>query len=278
MFALEKPVLDFAIAGLATVNRQRRNEEQMRTRTYARALFSTLLVVVALGAACSKKPAPQAPPPPPPRAAEPPARPTVNIQASPTSIQRGQSTKLTWSSTNATSLTLSPEIGAVASEGTQTVSPQDAITYTITATGPGGTADASVHVSINAPPPPAPAAHQPTLQEMFDKEVKDAYFDYDKADIRTDARDALSQTAQFLRAYPQMKVAVEGHCDERGSTEYNLALGDRRAAAAKKFLVSLGIPADRLETVSYGKERPFCSASNEECYRQNRRAHFVLGK
>lgn len=250
----------------------------MRTRTYARALFSTLLVVVALGAACSKKPAPQAPPPPPPRAAEPPARPTVNIQASPTSIQRGQSTKLTWSSTNATSLTLSPEIGAVASEGTQTVSPQDAITYTITATGPGGTADASVHVSISAPPPPAPAAHQPTLQEMFDKEVKDAYFDYDKADIRTDARDALSQTAQFLRAYPQMKVAVEGHCDERGSTEYNLALGDRRAAAAKKFLVSLGIPADRLETVSYGKERPFCSASNEECYRQNRRAHFVLGK
>ena len=116
------------------------------------------------------------------------------------------------------------------------------------------------------------------MQELFDKEVKDAYFDYDKADIRADARDALSKTAQFLRAYPQMKVVVEGHCDERGSTEYNLALGDRRAAAAKQFLVSLGIPADRLESVSYGKERPFCSASNEECYMQNRRAHFVMGK
>jgi peptidoglycan-associated lipoprotein len=202
----------------------------------------------------------------------------VNLQASPTSIQRGQSTTLTWSSTNATSLTLSPGIGAVSAEGTQTLSPQDAITYTITATGPGGSADASVHISVSVPPPPPPAVHQPTLQELFDKEVKDAYFDYDKAAIRTDARDALSQTATFLRSYPTMKVVVEGHCDERGSTEYNLALGDRRAAAAKQFLVSLGIPADRLETVSYGKERPFCSASTEECWQQNRRAHFVMGK
>ena len=123
-----------------------------------------------------------------------------------------------------------------------------------------------------------PAAHEPTLQELFNKEVKDAYFDYDKADIRADARDALSQTAQFLRSYPQLKVVIEGHCDERGSTEYNLALGDRRAAAAKEFLVSLGIPADRMETVSYGKERPFCTASDEACYQQNRRAHIVMGK
>jgi peptidoglycan-associated lipoprotein len=202
----------------------------------------------------------------------------VNVQASPTIIQRGQSITLTWSSTNATSLTLSPGIGAVAAEGTQTLSPQDSTTYTITATGPGGSADGSARVTVTVPPPPAPTAHEPTLQELFDKEVKDAYFDYDKADIRADARDALSQTAQFLRSYPQMKIVVEGHCDERGSTEYNLALGDRRAAAAKTFLVSLGIPADRLETVSYGKERPFCSASTEECYQQNRRAHFVLGK
>jgi len=159
----------------------------------------------------------------------------------------------------------------------QTVSPTDSTTYTLTATGPGGTADASVHITVSAPPPPAPAAQQ-TLQELFDKEVKDAYFNYDKADIRPDARDALSQTAQFLRSYPQMKVVIEGHCDERGSTEYNLALGDRRAAAAKQFLVSLGISADRLETVSYGKERPFCTASTEACWQENRRAHFVIAK
>jgi peptidoglycan-associated lipoprotein len=250
----------------------------MRNRKYARALFGFLIAIVAVGAACNKKPAPQAPAQPLPPAAEPPARPTVNLQASPTFIQRGQSTILSWSSTNATSLTLSPGIGAVAAEGTQTLSPTDATTYTITATGPGGSADASVRVSVTIPPPPAPTAHEPTLQELFDKEVKDAYFDYDKADIRADARDALSQTAQFLRSYPQMKVVVEGHCDERGSTEYNLALGDRRAAAARAFLVSLGITADRLQTVSYGKERPFCSAATEQCYMQNRRAHFVMGK
>ncbi len=114
------------------------------------------------------------------------------------------------------------------------------------------------------------------MQELFDKEVKDAFFDYDKADIRTDARDALSATAKFLNSNSQVKVVLEGHCDERGSTEYNLALGDRRAAAAKQFLVSLGITADRIETVSYGKEKPFCSASTEECWQQNRRGHFVI--
>jgi peptidoglycan-associated lipoprotein len=202
----------------------------------------------------------------------------VNLQASSNIIQRGESVTLTWSSTNATTLSLSPGIGNVSAEGTQRVTPQDSITYTITATGPGGSADANVHITVSAPPPPAPRAAEPTLQELFDRGVKDAYFEYDKADIRPDARDALSQTAQFLRSYPQVKVVIEGHCDERGSTEYNLALGDRRAAAAKQFLASLGISADRMETVSYGKERPFCSASTEECYQQNRRAHIIMGK
>jgi peptidoglycan-associated lipoprotein len=248
----------------------------MRTRTHARILFGTLLAILALSAAC-KKPAPQAPPPPPPTPVAPPARPTVNLQASPTTIQRGESVTLTWSSTNATALSLSPEIGNVSAEGTQRVTPQDSITYTLTATGPGGSADANVHITVSAPPLP-PKAAEPTLQQLFDKEVKDAYFDYDKADVRTDARDALSQTAQFLRSYPQVKVVIEGHCDERGSTEYNLALGDRRAAAAKQFLASLGIAADRMESVSYGKERPFCSASTEECYQQNRRAHIIMAK
>jgi peptidoglycan-associated lipoprotein len=246
----------------------------MRTSRNARALFGTLLAVVALGAAC-KKPVVQAPPPPPPVVA-PPARPTVTLQASSTTIQKGESATLTWSSTNATSLSLSPGVGNVAAEGSTRVTPTDSTTYTITATGPGGTADANARISVTAPPPPPPVVHEPTIQELFDKGVKDAYFDYDKADIRADARDALSQTAQFLRSYPQVKVVLEGHCDERGSTEYNLALGDRRAAAAKQFLVSLGITADRMETVSYGKERPFCSASTDECWQQNRRGHFVM--
>jgi peptidoglycan-associated lipoprotein len=249
----------------------------MRTHTYSKILFSSLILAVALVAAC-KKPAPQAPPPPPPPAVVPPARPTVTLHASPSMIQKGESVTLTWSSTNATSVSLSPGVGNVSPEGSTRVTPSESTTYTITATGPGGTADASAHVSVTVPPPPAPVSHEPTLQELFNKEVKDAFFDYDKADIRVDARDALSQTAQFLRSYPQLKVVVEGHCDERGSTEYNLALGDRRAASAKQFLVSLGVAADRMETVSYGKEHPFCSASTEQCWQQNRRAHFVMAK
>jgi peptidoglycan-associated lipoprotein len=248
----------------------------MRKRTHARILFGTLVAILALSAAC-KKPAPQAPPPPPPTPAAPPARPTVNLQTSSTIIQRGESVTLTWSSTNATTLSLSPEIGNVTAEGTQRVTPQDSITYTLTATGPGGSADANVHITVSTPAPVAKST-EPSLQQLFDKEVKDAYFEYDKADVRPDARDALTQTAQFLRSYPQLKVVIEGHCDERGSTEYNLALGDRRAAAAKQFLASLGISADRMETVSYGKERQFCSASTEECYQQNRRAHIIMAK
>jgi len=246
----------------------------MRTRTNTKALFGVLLAVVVFGAAC-KKPVVQAPPPPPVEA-PPPARPTVTLQASSTLIQKGESATLTWSSTNATSLNLSPGVGTVTAQGSTRVTPADSTTYTITATGPGGAADATARVSV-APAPPAPtASRQPTMEELFTKEVKDAYFDYDKADIRSDARDALTSTAQFLRSYPQVKVVLEGHCDERGSTEYNLALGDRRAAAAKQFLVSLGISGDRVETVSYGKEKPFCTASTEDCYMQNRRGHFVM--
>jgi len=92
---------------------------------------------------------------------------------------------------------------------------------------------------------------------------------------KRDARTALAETAQYLRNYPTERVTIEGHCDERGSTEYNLALGDRRANATKQYLVSLGISADRITTVSYGKEKPFCMESNEACWQQNRRGHFV---
>ncbi len=89
---------------------------------------------------------------------------------------------------------------------------------------------------------------------------------------------ALTNTAKFLSDHPEVKVVIEGHCDERGSTEYNLVLGDRRAAAVKQFLVSLGITADRLNTVSYGKEKPFCTDHDESCWQQNRRGHFVMAK
>lgn len=229
--------------------------------------FAAAILIVG----CGKK---VTPPPTPPPAPPPAAQPTVTLQANPTAIKAGESSTLSWSSTNATQLTIAPSVGAVAPEGKTTVTPGESTTFTITASGPGGSADASVRVTVEAAPPPPPVAEK-GWEELFPQEVKDAYFDYDKADIRADARDALGQTADFLRKYPQVKVTIEGHCDERGSTEYNLALGDRRAHAVKEYLVSLGISADRLNTISYGKEKPFCTEASEACYQQNRRGHFV---
>jgi peptidoglycan-associated lipoprotein len=125
-------------------------------------------------------------------------------------------------------------------------------------------------------PPPAPSGVSETAESAFDKDVHDVYFDLDKSDIRGDARDALAKTAEYLRSYAQVKVVLEGDCDERGSTEYNLGLGQRRADAAKQFLESLGIGADRMQTISYGKEKPVCEEHTEECWQRNRRAHFSL--
>jgi len=209
-------------------------------------------------------------PPPPPAA----ARPTVTLQASPSSINKGESATLSWNSTDATQLSIAPDVGDVTAQGSTKVSPSDSTTYTITATGPGGSASSTATVTVNAPPPPPPP-QGPSEDELFLREVRDAYFDYDKADIRPDARVALSTTADFLKRHPSIKATIEGHCDERGSTEYNLGLGDRRATAVKQYLVSLGVSADRLNIVSFGKEKPFCNEHNEACWQQNRRGHFV---
>jgi peptidoglycan-associated lipoprotein len=239
---------------------------------YRTALFTTLAAAVLI-VGCAKKPVAATPPQPLPPA--PAAAPTVTLSANPSSINQGDSSTLSWTSTNATSLTIAPEVGTVTAEGSTKVTPSDSATYTITATGPGGTANATARVTISAPPPPPPQNNEPSIDELFRKEVQDSYFDFNKADIRADAREALGRTANFLRSYPKITVTIEGHCDERGSTEYNLGLGDRRAAATKQYLVSLGISADRISSVSFGKEKPFCSESTEACWQQNRRGHFV---
>src|SRR5713226_6921102 len=248
----------------------------LASRPLYRACLLTAFAAAFFTIGCAKKPVAAPPPPPPPAPAA--ARPTVTLQASPTSLAKGDSTTLSWSSTNATQLSIAPGVGAVSPEGSTKVTPADSTTYTITATGPGGSADASVRVTVAAPPPPPPPPAGPSIEELFAREVQDAFFDFNKADIRTDARAALAKTGNFLRDHPQVKVTIEGHCDERGSTEYNLGLGDRRAASAKQYLVSLGISADRMNTVSYGKEKPFCMEHNETCWQQNRRAHFVMAK
>jgi len=141
-----------------------------------------------------------------------------------------------------------------------------------------------------APPPPAPSARsapaalseadlfaRKSLDELnAERPLGDAFFDYDQNELREDARRALQQDAQWLAKWPSTRVRIDGHCDERGTAEYNLALGDRRAASVKQYLVNLGVRSDRIELRSMGKEAPFCSDSGESCWSQNRRGHFVI--
>jgi peptidoglycan-associated lipoprotein len=234
------------------------------------------LLTVALGAvmtlsACAKKAAPPPPPPPPPPA---PAAPTASISVSPNSIQAGQSASLTWQTSNATDVSIDG-IGAVQANGSQSVSPTDSTTYHLSAKGAGGTQEASARITVTAPPPPPPPPPSTTDQELFSQNVKDVYFDYDKSDIRGDQQGSVQADVQFLGAHPSVNFTIEGHCDERGSTEYNLALADKRANAVKSALVAAGVNASRIKTIPYGKEKPFCSESNEACWQQNRRGHFV---
>jgi peptidoglycan-associated lipoprotein len=165
------------------------------------------------------------------------------------------------------------------------VFPSSSTTYTLTAKGPGGSATATARVNVTQPPPPPPPPPKPpkkTLSQRLAEEVQDAYFDYDKSNIRSDAQSVLTRNASALKSimsdFPSAVITIEGHCDERGSAEYNLALGDRRATSAKEFLVDLGVSESRLRTISYGKERPQCTASNESCWQRNRRAHFSAGQ
>ena len=167
----------------------------------------------------------------------------MTLNASPGSVTPGQTVTLSWSSTNATDLDIEPGVGKVAPQGSTPVN-ADAIDdlydygYGRRRQRHGKRAASTVACSAaTAAQPSAP----PNVSELFEQNVKDAYFDLDKSDLRTDARGALTKDAEFLRSYPQVRVSIEGHCDERGSTEYNLGLGQRRAEAAKNYLISLGI-------------------------------------
>ena len=140
-----------------------------------------------------------------------------------------------------------------------------------------------------APPPAAaarPAAAPLTEAELFRRKslselnaehpLSDPFFDYNQNTLREDARRVLQQDAQWLAKWPQTMVRIDGHCDERGTAEYNLALGNKRAETVKEYLTSLGVGPDRIQTRSLGKEAPFCQESGESCWSQNRRGHFVI--
>jgi peptidoglycan-associated lipoprotein len=255
-------------------------------RTSGFAVFAAVLMISAAG--CKKKTPVPTPPPPtaPARTPEPPPSAPLAVRINsftgePRSIERGQSATLRWSVGNSTDIAIDQGLGAVAANGSRQVFPSQTTTYTLTAkgNGPQDTRSVTIEVSSSVPPPPPPAAAPRVSGSEMLREAQDVYFDYDKNDIRADSRDTLSKDAELIRrilaADPTFTIVIEGHCDERGSEEYNLALGDRRALAVKEFLVQLSVPEDRLKTISFGKERPICTDQNEACYQRNRRGHLA---
>ena len=175
--------------------------------------------------------------------------------------------------------------------GTRTVSPTNSTNYHLTARNDGGSTDANVRVTVRVPTVPeggttsglgnglgdGSGAGMPSDAE-FRRNVQDAFFDYDSFDLRPDAQTAVEHAAAYLAQHPRVRVVIGGYCDERGSEEYNLALAENRATAARTGLVQAGVAENRIRVVSYGKEKQFCSEANESCYQQNRRAQFTVDR
>ena len=220
------------------------------------------------------------------------AAPTVTLKADQSAIERGQNTKLVWETTNAKIITISG-LGEVPATGEREISPRVSTTYTATALGDGGNATASARVTVTDPPPPpiaerprtvteeAPKPKEPAIAEQFRNIMKPIFFDLDKSDIKASEQDKLRRLAEWLNRENNRTIVfrVEGNCDPRGTSEYNLGLGDRRARAVKDFLVSLGVDPSRFETVSYGSEK---AAGRDEgapevapSWANDRRADFV---
>jgi peptidoglycan-associated lipoprotein len=185
--------------------------------------------------------------------------------------------QLSWRTTDATSISIDG-IGDVPSSGVKTVTPTQSATYRLVARNDTGSADATASVTVNSPPAVAVPSSGMSLEQDFNANVQPIFFDYDTYDIRTDAQSALSKDADWLNSHPNIKVVIGGYCDERGSDEYNLVLGQNRAQAAKTALVTAGVAADRMRIISYGKEKPFCTESTEECWQLNRRDGFAIDR
>ncbi len=213
------------------------------------------------------------------------AAPTATLAADPLAIDLGQSVVLNWRTTNATSVTIDG-IGPVNLNGTQTVSPANSTNFHLVAKGDGGTAEANARVTVKVAAPPLPTgtgdanagAGDMGTEQAFHQNVQDVFFDYDSFDLRPDAQASAAQAASYLAAHPAIKVLIGGYCDERGSAEYNLALGENRANAARSALIGAGVAGSRVRVISYGKEKQFCTEENETCWQQNRRAQFTMDK
>jgi len=233
------------------------------------------LVLILVAAACSKKK--PAPPPPPPAAKLP--APTAMLTANPNTIEAGQASTLTWNTDFATDISIDG-IGKVDPTGTRKVTPSESTTYRLLAKNDSGTKEATARVTVTPAPPPPTTSKVSTESDsqLFSQNMKDVFYAYDSYEITPEYQAVIQSDAGFLQQHPNMSFLIEGHCDERGSIEYNLTLGEYRANAAKQALVQQGVSATRIRTISYGKEKPFCTDSTESCWQQNRRAHFVYSK
>ena len=239
-------------------------------KTSALAAVALAAFLIATGCHHKQAVAPEAPAPP----AETAPAPTATLTATPQNITPGQSVVLNWQTSNATDVSIDG-IGAVNTSGTKTVNPSATTTYSLSARGDGGSTQATATVTVAEAQAP-PAAPEQMTESVFEQSVKPVFFDYDSYSIRPDAQQVISQDAAFLQSHPNIKVLVAGYCDDRGSEEYNLALGQNRANAAKTALVQAGVDASRVRSISYGKEKQFCTDQNESCWQQNRRGQFSL--
>jgi len=245
-------------------------------RRFAGHLRSYLLLglagcsLVLLAGCPSKTPVATAPAPPPPTA------PTATIDASPATVQPGQPVVLTWKTENATDVKIDP-LGSVDASGSKTLTPNESTTYRLTAKGPGGVQESVARITVLSASDQPPTANP--MEEALPTDAStrlDIFFDTDDYSIRPDQFPTIQNDAAFLKEHPEVHIVVSGHCDEMGSTEYNLALGDKRAAEVKAALQKAGISPNRIEAISYGKEHPFCQEETDTCWRMNRRAHIVV--
>lgn len=251
-----------------------------------RRLSPVLLTLVAAGlmfTACHKNRPPLPPLPQTPEAAPaPPGPPVCKLTAEPAAIDQGASVTLSWTSQNATDVSIDPALGKQLTEGSATASPAESTTFVLTATGPGGNATCTARVTVNASAaqPGTPSVTEENIQGSaagaWTGQIQDIFFDYDSADLRADAEQTLRSDAALFKSHSGAAFTIEGNCDQRGSEEYNLGLGQRRASAAHDYLANLGIPANSMSTISYGKDQLVCTENTEDCWKRNRRDHFKL--
>jgi OmpA-OmpF porin, OOP family len=220
---------------------------------------------------CPEKPAAVEPPPAPvpepvPMPVPVPPAPSDNLTVAPSSITKGQSATLTWSSTNATNCEIQPEIGAVQPQGSMTITPTENAAYTLTCSGAGGTAKSAANLSVIIPPPPAPAP------KLCSPTVIDIHFDTNKSDIKPRYHDELKKLGDFLSEFPKASGVIEGHTDNVGHTEANMKLSQRRAESVRSYLIEkFGIAPERIKAVGYGPTKPIASNNTKAGKEQNRR-------